>query len=225
MLYGWPVNGLVFDSALTASLGQPSPVAASAGAAGMRTAATSVNAAMAPIRPRREVGWLSMFVISLELHSGRVGHCLLAHREARSELGLLAVFLRCLAGLCQGNVDLVAAGLGLLLGSRLQAAAADLDRARGRGLDGDHKRAALEPRLRDLYRRFGSAATGDGDLRGLREDSAVLSGDRCRHRELARAEVGVRGKRGVRARRQAQLEARYWRVGDRVERRGCHARL
>src|SRR5450759_120911 len=125
----------------TCSLGQADE--ARAGVAVIVPAARSANATMATIRPRREVGWLSMFVISLELHADRLGHCLLAHREARSQLGLVAMLLRCLAGLAQRNVDLVTAGLDVLLGRGLKAAAADPDRARGRGLDGDHKRVSL----------------------------------------------------------------------------------
>src|ERR1700735_4840887 len=51
-------------------------------------------------------------------------------------------------------------------------------------------------------------APGDADRGGLFEGRAVLSGERCRHAQLRRAEVPVRRERGERALGELQLEAR-----------------
>src|ERR1035437_9105674 len=180
----------------TCSLGQPAPSAASAGA-GLIAPARSVKATMAPTRPMRELRLLRMFAISLELHADRLGHCLLAHREARSQLGLLAMLLGRLTRVTQRELDLVTAGVDVLLDSRLEVIAGDLHGALGARLDRHQQRVAIELGLGDLYRWLGRRAAGDGDLCGLFDLLAVLGGYARRHRKARAAEVVVRAGRHV----------------------------
>src|ERR1039457_6174791 len=115
-----------------------------AGAAAVVRAIAAVRAVTAAITAARRVVYMNMLNSSLELHADRLGHCLLAHREARSELGLLAMLLGRLTRVTQRELDLVTAGVDVLLGSRLEVIAADLHGALGARLDRHQQRVAVE---------------------------------------------------------------------------------